>query len=129
MRRSAYPVAALTAVALLTCWGDKPAPAQDPSQPAIKIDSSQAVARYTNFSQVIGTPEEMIIDFGLNPRGPAGKPEDGIRIDQRVVMNYYTAKRLSLALQKSLQRHEEMFGEIEIDIRKRARENTRLRGT
>ena len=38
----------------------QPTPAQ------IKVDDSKAYACYTNFCRVTGTPEELIIDFGLN---------------------------------------------------------------
>ena len=40
-----------------------------------------------------GTPEELIIDFGLNPQ-PMGIPTQPVQISQRIVTNYYTAKRL-----------------------------------
>jgi len=34
----------------------------------IEADDSQVVATYTNFFRVMGTPEELIVDFGLNPQ-------------------------------------------------------------
>jgi hypothetical protein len=34
-------------------------------------------------------------------------------------MNFYTAKRLLAALQMSVQRHEDTFGELELDVQKR----------
>jgi hypothetical protein len=36
-----------------------------------------------------------------------------------MVMNYYTAKRLWVALGVFLQRHEKAFGVVEIDVAKR----------
>ena len=38
---------------------------------------------------------------------------------QRVVLNFYTAKRLLHALHVSVQRHEEVFGTLEVDVQKR----------
>jgi hypothetical protein len=35
-------------------------------------------------------------------------------------MNFYTAKRLFSAMGMTLQRHEQTFGAIELDIRRRA---------
>jgi hypothetical protein len=35
-------------------------------------------------------------------------------------MNFYTAKRLLTALGMTIQRHEGMFGSIELDVRRRA---------
>lgn len=84
----------------------------------IETDESKAVAAYANFCRVMGTPEELIIDYGLNPQ-PVGAPLHPIAISQRIVMNYYTAKRLLAALQMSVQRHEAVFGPLETDVQKR----------
>ena len=73
---------------------------------------------YSNFCRVTGTPEELIIDFGLNTQ-PMGVPTEPIEISERIVMNYYTAKRMMAALQMSLQRHEAAFGILETDVQKR----------
>ena len=84
----------------------------------VQVDATHALAAYTNFCRVTGTPEELIIDFGLNSQ-PMGIPTEAIAITQRVVLNYYTAKRLLGALQMSLQRHEAAFGVLETDVQKR----------
>lgn len=75
---------------------------------------------YTNFARVTGTPEEIILDFGLNTQpGGTGGTAAPVKISERLVMNYYTAKRLWATLGVSLQRHEETFGVLEIDIGRR----------
>ena len=38
---------------------------------------------------------------------------------QRIVLNFYTAKRLYHALGMTIQRHEKAFGILEIDVNKR----------
>jgi len=48
-----------------------------------------------------------------------GVPTDPIEITERIVMNYFTAKRMMAALQMSLQRHEAAFGVLETDVQKR----------
>ena len=84
----------------------------------LPVDESNAHSCYANFCRVTGTPEELIVDFGMNsqPMGTNDKPVD---INQRIVLNFYTAKRLLHALHVSVQRHEEVFGAIETDIQKR----------
>jgi len=84
----------------------------------ITVNDSAAICAYANFCRVTGSPEELIIDFGLNsqPMGTSDKPVD---ISQRIVLNFFTAKRLLHALHVSVQRHEEVFGRIETDIQKR----------
>ena len=73
---------------------------------------------YANFARVSGLPEELILDFGLNPQ-PAGAQPTPVKISQRLVVNYFTAKRLWMALGAFLQRHEQAFGEVQIDVNKR----------
>lgn len=90
----------------------------------IQIDDSNTVALYANFCRVTGTPEELIIDFGLNPQ-PFGIPTEPIKVTQRIITNFFTAKRMLAALQISLQRHEQVFGVLETDVQKRVRPGAR----
>ena len=86
----------------------------------ITVDESKLVSSYANFCRVTGSPEELIIDFGMNSQ-PMGSNDKPVEIDQRIVLNFYTAKRLLHALHVSVQRHEEVFGKIETDIQKRVK--------
>ncbi len=89
-----------------------------PQQQQIQVDDSKAVAMYVNFCRVTGTPEELIIDFGLNPQ-PMGTPTAPIAVTQRIVTNFFTAKRMLHALMMTIQRHEGAFGVIETDVQRR----------
>lgn len=84
----------------------------------VKLDDSHAIACYANFCRVTGTPEELIIDFGLNPQ-PFGVPTEPVVVSQRIITNFFTAKRMLHALQLTLQRHEAAFGVLETDVQKR----------
>src|SRR5437868_4460394 len=68
-----------------------------PQQQQLRLDESKASACYANFCRVTGTPEELIVDFGLNSQ-PMGVPTDPIEIKQRLIINFFTAKRLLGAL-------------------------------
>jgi hypothetical protein len=96
------------------------APAQ-PNQATVTIDESKLTASYANFCRVSSTPEEMILDFGLNPN-PYGNTNTTINVAQRIIVNHYTAKRLLTAVSRALQRHEQAFGVLETDVRKRVRD-------
>ena len=93
-------------------------------RPQVQVDDTAAVTCYSNFCRVTGTPEELIIDFGLNTQ-PVGVPSEKIKIAERIVVNYFTAKRLLAALQMSVQRHEAAFGVLETDIQKRVQPSAR----
>ncbi len=87
-------------------------------QQTIKVDDSDVVANYANFCRVSSTPEELILDLALNPN-PFATGEITLKINQRIIMNHYTAKRLLAALSAAIQRHEQVFGVLETDVRKR----------
>ena len=61
------------------------------------------------------------MDFGLNPQ-PIGPSQMPVKISQRIILNYYTAKRLLGALSMSIQRHEQAFGVLETDVNKRVQQ-------
>lgn len=84
----------------------------------IQIDDSQVSASYANLCLVSSTPEEVIVDFALNAN-PGVQPDRKIKLAQRVVLSHFTAKRLAALLNSTLQRHEQQFGPVEVDIRKR----------
>ncbi|MFO0947021.1 MAG: DUF3467 domain-containing protein [Planctomycetota bacterium] len=84
----------------------------------IQVDDIGLEPLYTNFCRVTGTPEEVIIDFGLNTE-PFGRSTHAIKLQQRMVANFYTAKRLLMALSVAIQRHEKAFGVLETDVNKR----------
>lgn len=84
----------------------------------LQVDDSKMSSSYANFCRVLGTPEELIVDFGLNTQTPGGPPE-AVVVSQRIVMNFYTAKRLLHALAMSVQRYEQTFGNLETDVAKR----------
>jgi hypothetical protein len=100
--------------------GSKPAanPQEQQQGVRVQVEDKHAVTSYANFCRVTGTPEELIIDFGLNAQ-PFGVPTEAVAITQRIVTNYYTAKRLLHALHLSVQRHEQAFGVLETDVNKR----------
>ncbi|MDC0936185.1 DUF3467 domain-containing protein [Pirellulales bacterium] len=99
---------------------DKPAgdAAKPQEQVRVQVDDSAAACVYANFCRVTGTPEELIVDFGLNSQ-PFGVPTEPVKITQRIVTNYFTAKRMLHALHLSVQRHEQAFGVLETDVQKR----------
>lgn len=96
-----------------------PAEGQAQQTTEVHVDDTGALPSYSNFCRVTATPEEVILDFGLNPQ-PFAQGRQDVKANQRIVMNFYTAKRLLTALGMTIQRHEGTFGSIELDVRRRA---------
>ncbi len=100
--------------------GEQTPAAPQPAQQAqrVEVTDKHAISLYANFCRVTGTPEELILDFGLNAQ-PFGVPTEPVDVKQRIVVNYFTAKRMLQALHMSVQRHEQAFGVLETDVQKR----------
>jgi hypothetical protein len=95
-----------------------PTPQQAQQVQRVEVTDKNAISLYANFCRVTGTPEELILDFGLNAQ-PFGVPTEPVEVKQRIVVNYFTAKRMLQALHMSVQRHEQAFGVLETDVQKR----------
>lgn len=78
---------------------------------------------YANLSRVGGTPDEAVVEFALHL--PSGQPTNAPVADvhTRVVMNYNAAKMLALSLSQVIQKYEQVYGVLELDPRRRMREN------
>ena len=106
--------------------GDAPAgsgaPQQAQGQP-LELRDDDVEALYANLCRVSSTPEEVILDLALNPN-PIGGGSGAItlKVSQRVILNHYTAKRLAALLMATVQRHEQAFGVLETDVRKRVKQ-------
>ncbi len=93
---------------------------QPQAAPQFSVDTSQLSTLYTNFCHVTSLPEELVLDFGLNTQmTPA--PNQPIRLSHRLVLNYFTAKRLLQGLHMAVSRFEQNFGNLEMDVQKRVR--------
>src|SRR2546422_893268 len=99
---------------------EAPAQPQPQQMPQFSVDTSALSTAYANFCRVTGTPEELVLDFGLNTQMNP-QPNEPVKLTHRLVMNYFTAKRLLGALHMAVQQHENVYGVLEIDIQKRVR--------
>jgi len=92
-------------------------------QVRLRLDERNLHTSYANAFRTDATAEEVMLYFGLNLVNPVaaqqGNPEIIFQANERIIMNYTMAKRLALTLGQVIRRHEEQFGEIELDINKR----------
>lgn len=87
----------------------------------VPIDSGEMATFYSNFFRVTGTFEELVLDFGLHTQMMTPAGPEAVHLTNRVVMSFYTAKRLLNALSWAVSRHENNFGVLETDPQKRLR--------
>ena len=96
-------------------------------QVRLRVDEREMRTSYANAFRANGTAEEIMLDFGLNLISPATdqqeQPEIIFKINDRVIMNHYSAKRLAITLSQLIRRYEDQFGELEMDVAKRRKDN------
>ena len=104
-------------------FGDTARPQPGQQRIRIDIDERTLPTLYANGFHPSASAEELILDFGMNQTRPTAEPtadrELVFQVNQRIVLNYYCAKRLAIALGHIIRRYEQEFGELELDTAKR----------
>lgn len=90
-----------------------------PSQSALKISTAKTATIYSNMCRGVMTSEEVILDFALNPNLNGRVLDEDIEISNRVVMSFSSAKRLLHLLHAMVNKHEETFGPVVLDVNER----------
>jgi len=100
-------------------------------QVRLRIDQSDLHTCYANAFRTNATAEEVIVDFGLN-QVTSTKQESGsdepageivFQLSNRVILNYFSAKRLVLTLGQLIRRYEQQFGELQLNVAERTKTN------
>jgi hypothetical protein len=94
---------------------------QAPQQIQVPVDLSGLTSGYVNWFRFTGSAEELIVDLGLAPQLGQMPPTEPIKLTHRLVMSFYTAKRLLQNLHRAVSIYESHYGPVEIDPNRRLR--------
>lgn len=86
-------------------------------QVQLRIEESRMHTSYANTIRTSTTPEEVVLDFGINMPVPTpdNRPMLVFDVSSRVVMNWRGAKRLAATLVQAVQQYEAVNGTIDIN--------------
>ncbi len=98
--------------------------ATETGTPSIKWDTSKMNSTYANVCNVTSTREEVSLLFGTNQTWARGGNELVVELTDRIILNPYAAKRLSILLQNIMTEYEGRFGEIQIGAGQQVPEST-----
>jgi hypothetical protein len=95
-----------------------------PQQVQVSVREDKATTSYANMTRVTMGPqaEEVIVEMGLMMHDASRQEGLTMDISSRVVMSVYAAKKMALMLSQAIQRYEQQFGPVELDIRKRLKQ-------
>jgi len=82
--------------------------------PRVKWDDSDMRTTYANVCNVTGTREEVTLLFGTNQTGIDQK-EVSVRLNDRIIVSPFAAKRLALLMNQVVKEYEKRFGELSIE--------------
>jgi hypothetical protein len=89
----------------------------------VTVDERSLQTNYVSSFRPTMTAEEVMLDFGLNLIRPTGNKEHPVELvfqaNNRLILSYYSAKRLAIALGQIVRQFEQQFGEIELNAGKR----------
>jgi hypothetical protein len=90
--------------------------AGQPAAPVVNWDDSQMRTSYANVVNASSTREEVALFFGTNLTwNPGERREFNVRLNDRVVLSPYAAKRLWMLLGAILREYETRVGPLNID--------------
>ncbi len=85
-------------------------------QTKINWDGSKMRSTYANVCNVSSTREEVTLLFGTNKNWHAGQKDLTVELSDRMTLNPYAAKRLSILLANTINEYEKVFGAVELDL-------------
>jgi len=81
----------------------------------LRWDDSNMTSTYANVCNVSSTREEVTLLFGTNQSWYTGQPELTVQLSDRIILNPFAAKRLSLLLNNIMKEYEARFGQLQIE--------------
>ena len=95
----------------------------DETKPAtVLVDASGIQTSYANVCRIAQTPNEVIVDFGMNPNFFGQILDEPLKLSNRIILSHDAAKRLCLHLTATIQNYEARYGQIELDVTKRLKQ-------
>jgi len=89
----------------------------------VRIDERNLQTSYVSGFRPTMTAEEVILDFGLNLLHPTGNKEEPYEMvfqaSNRLILSYFSAKRLAATLAQIIRQYEQQFGPVELNAAKR----------
>src|SRR3954462_11495290 len=86
-----------------------------PETQKVVWDDSRMNTSYSNVCNVLGSREEITLLFGANQAWHSAQKEVKVMLSDRIVLNPYAAKRLSVLLERVLKEYETRYGELKLE--------------
>ena len=89
---------------------------QEQQQTTIRWEGGNMRNTYANVCNVTSSREEVTLLFGTNQNWHAGQKDLVVDLSDRMTLNPYAAKRLSILLSNTIAEYEKLFGVLELNL-------------
>jgi hypothetical protein len=93
-----------------------PAAAKPATSPTVKFDDAGITNAYANVCNVSSSREEVVLVFGTNSAWERDASEVRVKLNSRVILSPFAAKRLALLLDAVVKQYEARFGAMDIGV-------------
>lgn len=84
--------------------------------PVVKFDDTGITNAYANVCNVSSSREEVVLVFGMNNAWEREASEVRVKLNSRVILSPFAAKRLALLLNSVVQQYETRFGVMDMGV-------------
>jgi hypothetical protein len=84
--------------------------------PIVKFDDTGISNAYANVCNVSSSREEVVVVFGMNNAWERDASEVRVKLNSRVILSPFAAKRLGLLLNSVVQQYEARFGAMDVGV-------------
>jgi hypothetical protein len=82
--------------------------------PTVKFDDTGITNAYANVCNVSSSREEVVLVFGMNNAWERDASEVHVKLNSRVILSPFAAKRLAMLLNSVVQQYETRFGAMDV---------------
>ena len=84
--------------------------------PVVKFDDAGITNAYANVCNVSSSREEVVLVFGMNNAWERDASEVRVKLNSRVILSPFAAKRLALLLDSVVKQYEARFGVMDVGL-------------
>ena len=84
--------------------------------PVVKFDDTGIINAYANVCNVSSSREEVVLVFGMNNAWEREASEVRVKLNSRMILSPFAAKRLLLLLNSVVQQYEARFGVMDMGV-------------
>lgn len=89
-------------------------PSKIPTGQTVRFDDTGITNAYANVCNVSSSREEVVLVFGMNNAWERDASEVRVKLNSRIILSPFAAKRLAMLLDNVIKQYEARFGRMDV---------------